>query len=81
MLTNGEKANRDLAMIYADTRGILIVQDGVVKGSGYGCRVHSLFRLLHGALQNAELMAKRDDLKLQRRSSSEKRQRCGKQRR
>src|SRR5215469_8576685 len=37
------------------------------------------FRLLHGALQNAKLMAQRKDLKLQCRSSSEKRQRCGKQ--
>jgi hypothetical protein len=37
------------------------------------------FRFLHGALQNAQLMAKREDLKLQCRSSSEKRQRCGKQ--
>src|SRR5215472_4274074 len=37
------------------------------------------FGLLHGALQNAKLMAKREDLKLQCRSSSEKRQRCSKQ--
>jgi hypothetical protein len=32
-------------------------------------------------LQNAKLMAKREDLKLQCRSSLEKRQRCGKPRR
>src|SRR5215471_19216347 len=37
------------------------------------------FGLLYGALQNAKLMAKREDLKLQCRSSSEKRQRCSKQ--
>src|SRR5215469_11263429 len=37
------------------------------------------FRPLHGALQNAKLMAKREDLKLQCRSSSEKRQHCGEQ--
>jgi hypothetical protein len=39
----------------------------------------SQFRPLHGSLQHAKLMTKRENLKLQCRSSSEKRQRRGKE--